>query len=407
MALDGSNQHPLSNHPSFEVESAYDPNGSRIVFTTDRDGPRRLYVMNPDGSHQRPLEASEADGDNPSFSPNGEWITFTSEREGSMAIYIMRAEGTDARRLQALKPGTQASHRMEHNRFSRLGSATGASSTERTYKNPAPSKLIDVVRMADAQVIDPQLCISVYTAIFRIWPPETTRVCQSAGKGDTPSRRTARDPATAHEPNPRRSSVPVVARLRRRQRRERDQWKQASDMTTYVALLRGINVGGRNNLPMRELVQVLLDLDLSAVRTYIQSGNIVFQTDRSDKLLSEQISRAIQTSHGFAPSVMLLTQGEWTSVMAANPYPEAVGEPKTLQVYFLASEPADPDLALLANLKADDERYELKDKIFYLHAPSGIGRSRLAARVERALGLSATARNWRTVTEIAAMTALG
>ncbi|MBT6627841.1 MAG: hypothetical protein HOB49_12560, partial [Gemmatimonadetes bacterium] len=102
MDRDGANQRPLSNHPSFEVESAYDPDGSRIVFTTDRDNHRRLYVMDPDGTNQRPLEATAAGGDDPAFSPDGQWIAFTSQRDGENGIFVMRADGTESRRVSPL-----------------------------------------------------------------------------------------------------------------------------------------------------------------------------------------------------------------------------------------------------------------------------------------------------------------
>jgi len=89
-------------------------------------------------------------------------------------------------------------------------------------------------------------------------------------------------------------------------------------MNTYVALLRGINVGGHNSLPMRELVEVLEDLGLSQVKTYIQSGNVVFQTEHKNlKKLAQEISAAIGKSHGFTPSVLLLDLPAFQEAMAA------------------------------------------------------------------------------------------
>jgi uncharacterized protein (DUF1697 family) len=176
-------------------------------------------------------------------------------------------------------------------------------------------------------------------------------------------------------------------------------------MNAYIALFRGINVGGRNKLPMRELVELLRSLGLQSIKTYIQSGNVVFQTDATDTSdLSERISAAVNESHGFAPHVLLLTLEEFETAIESNPYPEAVSEPRTLHLYFLASEPQDPDLEALESLRSPSERFALKGKVFYLHAPQGIGRSRLAAGVEKALGVGATARNWRSVTGIMAMT---
>ena len=84
----------------------------------------------------------------------------------------------------------------------------------------------------------------------------------------------------------------------------------------------------------------------------------------------------------------------------ANPFPEAESEPKTLHVHFLASMPKNPDFAILESIKSERERFVLKDGVLYLHAPDGIGRSKLAANAEKLLGVPATSRNWRTVRKI-------
>jgi len=175
-------------------------------------------------------------------------------------------------------------------------------------------------------------------------------------------------------------------------------------MNTYIALLRGINVGGHNKLLMRELVQLLEVLGLENVQTYIQSGNVVFQSERTDRLeLSEEIRAAIGEGHGFTPQVFILDRERLQAAMHANPFPEGEDEPKTLHLFFLGAIPEDPDLSALETVKADSERYELIDDVFYLHAPDGIGRSKLAAKVGKGWDVSVTARNWRTVKKIMAM----
>lgn len=175
-------------------------------------------------------------------------------------------------------------------------------------------------------------------------------------------------------------------------------------MKTYIALFRGINVGGKNILPMKELIVLLEELGAHDVKTYIQSGNAVFQHKaESASQLSSKISAAIKASHGFEPQVLPLDSTEMEKVIAANPFPEAESEPKTLHLYFLDSVPQNPDLKTLEEIKKDNEQFKLIDKVFYLHAPDGIGRSKLAARVEKALGVAATARNWRTVCKIMAL----
>lgn len=175
-------------------------------------------------------------------------------------------------------------------------------------------------------------------------------------------------------------------------------------MNTYIALLRGINVGGHHKLPMRELVQLLETLGLKNVKTYIQSGNVVFQSNRTDlPALAEEISAAIHESHGFTPQILLLSLVNLETAVSQNPFSAAEENHKTLHFYFLESVPTNPDLALLESLKTEREQFELIDKVFYLHAPDGIGRSKLAAKVEKGVGVAATARNWRTVRKVLEM----
>ena len=175
-------------------------------------------------------------------------------------------------------------------------------------------------------------------------------------------------------------------------------------MKTYIALLRGINVGGHNKLLMRDLTKLLEKLGLKNVKTYIQSGNVVFQSDRTDSAkLATEISEAIGESHGFTPQIFILDKEALQKAMTANPFSEGEAEPKSLHLFFLDAVPEDPDLSSLEELKAENERFELIDDVFYLHAPDGIGRSKLAERAGRGWNVSITARNWRTVTKIMEM----
>ncbi len=175
-------------------------------------------------------------------------------------------------------------------------------------------------------------------------------------------------------------------------------------MNTFAALLRGINVGGHGTLPMKELRTVLEGLGLQEVMTYLQSGNVVFRSSIDDRQeLSRKIRSAINDSHGFTPEVLVLSVADLEAAVAASPFPEAAAEPKTLHCSFLRSKPASPDLEKLASLQSASERFELVGSVFYLHAPDGIGRSKLAAQVEKALGVAATGRNWRSVNAVLAM----
>ena len=172
-------------------------------------------------------------------------------------------------------------------------------------------------------------------------------------------------------------------------------------MKTFIALFRGINVGGSGVLPMRDLIETLEAIDLEDVKTYIQSGNVAFRSSEEDPTrISVGIGAAIRERFGFEPQVLVLKPEEIQRALEANPFPEGESEPKTLHLSFLASVPDRPDLKALESLKKDSERFALKDRVFYLHAPEGVGRSKLAANIERLLGVPATSRNWRTAVKI-------
>jgi len=175
-------------------------------------------------------------------------------------------------------------------------------------------------------------------------------------------------------------------------------------LNTFIALFRGINVGGRNKLPMRELVEILDRLGLEKIETYIQSRNVVFESEENNaSTIAQKVQDAIKEKYNFAPQVILLRPKELKDAIESNPFPNAEIKPKTLHIYFLDLEPQKPDLDKLKSIKEDNESFVLKNKVFYLHAPDGIGRSKLAASVEKALGVTTTARNWRTVAKIMAM----
>ncbi len=173
-------------------------------------------------------------------------------------------------------------------------------------------------------------------------------------------------------------------------------------MPRWIALLRGINVGGKHLLPMKALASELAELQLTNIRTYIQSGNVVLDADeKNGKALAKKITALIEARHGFAPHVLLLSRTAWQQAIDANPFPQATSDPQSLHFFFLDQPPNKPNLQALEQAKSATESYVLAGSVFYLHAPEGVGRSKLAATVEKQLGVPATARNYRTVEKIA------
>ena len=175
-------------------------------------------------------------------------------------------------------------------------------------------------------------------------------------------------------------------------------------MNTYIALLRGINVGGKNPLPMTGLVALLENIGAQKIKTYIQSGNAVFHSaEKSRSQLSQRLTAEIKKRYGFEPYTLILGLDAIEKAIAENPFPEAEADPRALHLGFLAFTPKSPDLKKLNALKKESERFHLSDSVFYLYAPEGVGRSKLAASNEKLLGVPMTDRNWRTVCKIREM----
>lgn len=175
-------------------------------------------------------------------------------------------------------------------------------------------------------------------------------------------------------------------------------------MNTCIAFLRGINVGGNSSLPMKELVAILEAAGARRIKTYIQSGNAVFQgEEKTLSQLPKKVAAEIKKRYGFEPRILVLDVEALRRAIAENPFPEAEADPGSLHLGFLASRPRSPDLDKLSSLKKESERFHLGDGVFYLHAPEGVGRSRLAASAEKLLGVPMTDRNWKTVCKVMGM----
>lgn len=174
-------------------------------------------------------------------------------------------------------------------------------------------------------------------------------------------------------------------------------------MRAWVLLLRGVNVGGHGKLPMAELKAILGWLGAEGIGTYIQSGNAVFRGSFDAQNLAGLIEAEVQARRGFRPHCLVLSEEAYRAAVAGYPFDAAWEVPKTGHIWFAASAPTDPDLGRLQAVAKDNERFMLDGATFYLQAPDGIGRSKLAERVEGALGVPATARNLNTATKLVEM----
>ncbi len=174
----------------------------------------------------------------------------------------------------------------------------------------------------------------------------------------------------------------------------------------WVALLRGINVGGHRKLPMADLRGLLDGLGYSDVATYIQSGNAVFTSGDAEPAIVEAISSAILERFGFEVPVVVRSAAEVASVAATHPLGAGEPDEAKLHVMFLSEAPRRGRVADLDAATFAPDEVSLDGRELYIHYAEGAGRSKLTTdAVERALGTSATARNWRTVGKLAEMVA--
>jgi len=178
-------------------------------------------------------------------------------------------------------------------------------------------------------------------------------------------------------------------------------------MSTHVALLRGINVGGRNKIPMADLRDLLVALGFADAKSLLQSGNLVFRSDRRTGAKLEQLLEA-ETKKRFDLSIDFLVRSavEWEMVVSRNPFPDAAEhDPSHLLVMFLKTTPAAKDVQALQAAIVGPEVVHADGNHLYAVYPAGIGDSKLTnTLIERKLGARGTGRNWNTILKLAAMT---
>ncbi|RUM26318.1 DUF1697 domain-containing protein [Rhizobium vallis] len=168
-------------------------------------------------------------------------------------------------------------------------------------------------------------------------------------------------------------------------------------MSVYIALLRAINVGGTGALPMAELKAICEDLGFTDVKTYIQSGNVLFRSDESEKTVEHKLDEALGKKMGKRPGVMVRSRKELEGIADKAPFPEA--KPNFLLVYFLPKKP--PGDALEKMAAPDGEEAKLAEREIYVHYPNGSGRSKLKLPALK----PGTSRNLNTVRKLAEMAA--
>jgi uncharacterized protein (DUF1697 family) len=181
-------------------------------------------------------------------------------------------------------------------------------------------------------------------------------------------------------------------------------------MASHVALLRGINVGGKNKVPMAELREVVTSLGHTGVTTYIQSGNVLFTTEETDTAqLASALEAAIAGQFGINSAVVVLSRAELARILDGNPYP--TDEPKRVHVVFLGAEPSQELLDRItavesaAAAKGSRDTFTAIGNALFLHTPDGYGNSELSEALFRIIGTghknrAATARNWATATTL-------
>lgn len=176
-----------------------------------------------------------------------------------------------------------------------------------------------------------------------------------------------------------------------------------------MALLRAVNVSGKNKLPMKDLASIFAEHGARDVRTYIQSGNVVFRAPRrAAERMRELVPLAIEARFGHRPPLVLRTSRELEDALGANPFLAEGCAEATLHVAFLDVAPTADALRAIDPNRSPGDRFALRGRDLYLHLPNGVGRSKLTnAYLERTLGATSTIRNWKTVQALAALCAGG
>lgn len=175
--------------------------------------------------------------------------------------------------------------------------------------------------------------------------------------------------------------------------------RSAAARSLHVALLRGVNVGGRNKLSMKTLATFFVDAGCVDVQTYIQSGNVVFAADEAlAARVPALVSARIESELGFAAPLVVRSAAAFDAVLAGNPYLAEGADEDALHVLFLAAAPSPAQLASLDPQRSPPDRFAVRGGEIYMWLPNGVARTKLTnAYFDARLDTVCTGRNWRTV----------
>ncbi|WP_242929369.1 DUF1697 domain-containing protein [Pontibacter vulgaris] len=174
-------------------------------------------------------------------------------------------------------------------------------------------------------------------------------------------------------------------------------------MATYIALLRGINVSGQKQIKMADLKVCLEEAGLQKVRTYIQSGNVVFEHESFEmQVLTNIIEQTILERFGFEVHVILTSPSELETILTGNPFLNGSQEDTNLLYFtFLSEEPAQANIEALSKYDYSPEAYSINGKLLYFFAANGYGKAKMNNNfIESKLKLKATTRNWNTINKL-------
>ena len=172
-------------------------------------------------------------------------------------------------------------------------------------------------------------------------------------------------------------------------------------MARHIALLRGVNIGPRNRVAMPKLRELLEGAGFDAVRTYVQSGNVVLSSSAKEADIARSCKQAIAEGFGLDIDVVVRTRAALAKVVDRNPLGKIAVDPKRYQVSFLSAKPSREILRKLEAVATEAERVVASGREIYAWHPDGAARSKLWALLAgRQLGVTATARNWTTVTKL-------